>query len=118
MPAVSLALGVLITSRSETFVGDLTRVLFGELLGVNRNDATPVAAPADNVPVARAVPANASPNEIPVRRAEAARPDADVPVRRAEPVQREGSAARQDPVVPLQPFAADEPTAVPATPDQ
>jgi ABC-type Mn2+/Zn2+ transport system permease subunit len=33
-----LALGVLITSRSETFVGDLTRVLFGELLGVNRND--------------------------------------------------------------------------------
>jgi hypothetical protein len=85
---------------------------------VERNDTTPAAAPAGNVPVARAVPANAPPNEIPVRRAEAARPDADVPVRRAEPVQREGSAARQDPVVPLQPFAADEPTAVPATPDQ
>jgi len=33
-----LALGVIITSRSETFVGDLTRVLFGELLGVNADD--------------------------------------------------------------------------------
>ena len=33
-----LALGVIITSRSDTFVGDLTRVLFGELLGVNRDD--------------------------------------------------------------------------------
>jgi ABC-type Mn2+/Zn2+ transport system permease subunit len=33
-----LALGVVITSRSESFVGDLTRVLFGELLGVNRGD--------------------------------------------------------------------------------
>jgi hypothetical protein len=85
---------------------------------VNRNEAAPAADPADNVPVARAVPANASPNEIPVRRAEAARPDDAVPVRRAEPVRREGSTARQDPVVPLQPFAADEPASVPATPDQ
>jgi hypothetical protein len=85
---------------------------------VNRNEAAPAADPADNVPVARAVPANASPNEIPVRRAEAARPDDAVPVRRAEPVRREGSTARQDPVVPLQPFATDEPAAVPATPDQ
>lgn len=33
-----LALGVIITSRSETFVGDLTRVLFGELLGVSAGD--------------------------------------------------------------------------------
>jgi ABC-type Mn2+/Zn2+ transport system permease subunit len=33
-----LALGVAITSRSESFVGDLTRVLFGELLGVNGAD--------------------------------------------------------------------------------
>ena len=33
-----LALGVIITSRSDTFVGDLTRVLFGELLGVDAND--------------------------------------------------------------------------------
>ena len=33
-----LALGVIITSRSETFVGDLTRVLFGELLGVSGGD--------------------------------------------------------------------------------
>jgi ABC-type Mn2+/Zn2+ transport system permease subunit len=33
-----LALGVIITSRSRTFVGDLSRILFGELLGVNAND--------------------------------------------------------------------------------
>lgn len=33
-----LALGVMITSRSRTFVGDLSRILFGELLGVNGND--------------------------------------------------------------------------------
>lgn len=30
-----LALGVMITSRSRSFVGDLTRILFGELLGVS-----------------------------------------------------------------------------------
>lgn len=30
-----LALGVIITSRSESFVGDITRILFGELLGVS-----------------------------------------------------------------------------------
>jgi len=30
-----LALGVTITSRSRSFVGDLTRILFGELLGVS-----------------------------------------------------------------------------------
>lgn len=29
-----LALGVMITSRSQSFTGDLTRILFGELLGV------------------------------------------------------------------------------------
>lgn len=29
-----LALGVIITSRSRSFVGDITRILFGELLGV------------------------------------------------------------------------------------
>ena len=33
-----LALGVIITSRSDAFVGDLTRILFGELLGVSRSD--------------------------------------------------------------------------------
>ena len=33
-----LALGVMITSRSRTFVGDLSRILFGELLGVNSGD--------------------------------------------------------------------------------
>jgi ABC-type Mn2+/Zn2+ transport system permease subunit len=33
-----LALGVMITSRSSTFVGDLSRILFGELLGVNYGD--------------------------------------------------------------------------------
>lgn len=33
-----LALGVMITSRSETFVGDITRVLFGQLLGVRAGD--------------------------------------------------------------------------------
>mgnify|MGYP006271835329 FL=1 len=33
-----LALGVMITSRSRTFVGDLSRILFGELLGVNYGD--------------------------------------------------------------------------------
>jgi len=31
-----LALGVAITSRSESFTGDLTRILFGELLGATR----------------------------------------------------------------------------------
>ena len=30
-----LSLGVIITSRSATFVGDITRILFGELLGIN-----------------------------------------------------------------------------------
>jgi len=30
-----LALGVIMTSRSESFAGDLTRILFGELLGAN-----------------------------------------------------------------------------------
>jgi ABC-type Mn2+/Zn2+ transport system permease subunit len=30
-----LALGVIITSRSRSFVGDITRILFGELLGVS-----------------------------------------------------------------------------------
>jgi ABC-type Mn2+/Zn2+ transport system permease subunit len=33
-----LALGVMITSRSRTFVGDLSRILFGELLGVTSGD--------------------------------------------------------------------------------
>jgi len=33
-----LALGVIITSRSDAFVGDLTRILFGELLGVSGAD--------------------------------------------------------------------------------
>ena len=33
-----LALGVMITSRSRSFVGDLSRILFGELLGVNTGD--------------------------------------------------------------------------------
>lgn len=33
-----LALGVIITSRSTAFVGDLTRILFGELLGVRATD--------------------------------------------------------------------------------
>lgn len=33
-----LALGVIITSRSESFVGDITRILFGELLGVAPRD--------------------------------------------------------------------------------
>ena len=33
-----LALGVIITSRSRSFVGDITRILFGELLGVTTSD--------------------------------------------------------------------------------
>jgi ABC-type Mn2+/Zn2+ transport system permease subunit len=33
-----LALGVMITSRSRSFTGDLTRILFGELLGVDRSE--------------------------------------------------------------------------------
>ena len=33
-----LALGVIVTSRSESFVGDITRILFGELLGVAPRD--------------------------------------------------------------------------------
>lgn len=33
-----LSLGVIITSRSTSFVGDLTRILFGELLGVDTTD--------------------------------------------------------------------------------
>lgn len=33
-----LSLGVIITSRSTSFVGDITRILFGELLGVNTTD--------------------------------------------------------------------------------
>lgn len=33
-----LALGVIITSRSTSFVGDITRILFGELLGVTAAD--------------------------------------------------------------------------------
>ena len=33
-----LALGVMITSRSDSFTGDLTRVLFGELLGIDRQE--------------------------------------------------------------------------------
>jgi len=33
-----LSLGVVITSRSTSFVGDLTRILFGELLGITTTD--------------------------------------------------------------------------------
>jgi ABC-type Mn2+/Zn2+ transport system permease subunit len=33
-----LALGVMITSRSTSFVGDLARILFGELLGITSTD--------------------------------------------------------------------------------
>ncbi len=33
-----LALGVVIVSRSETFTGDLTRILFGDILGVSWGD--------------------------------------------------------------------------------
>ena len=33
-----LSLGVIITSRSDEFVGDLTRILFGQLLGVSSAD--------------------------------------------------------------------------------
>lgn len=33
-----LSLGVIITSRSTSFVGDITRILFGELLGVDATD--------------------------------------------------------------------------------
>jgi ABC-type Mn2+/Zn2+ transport system permease subunit len=33
-----LSLGVVITSRSTSFVGDLARILFGELLGITTND--------------------------------------------------------------------------------
>ncbi len=35
-----LALGVMITSRSQSFSGDLTRILFGELLGVTWSQLT------------------------------------------------------------------------------
>ena len=33
-----LSLGVIITSRSTSFVGDITRILFGELLGIDGSD--------------------------------------------------------------------------------
>ena len=33
-----LSLGVMITSRSSSFVGDLARILFGELLGITASD--------------------------------------------------------------------------------
>lgn len=33
-----LSLGVIITSRSTSFIGDITRILFGELLGVKSQD--------------------------------------------------------------------------------
>ena len=33
-----LSLGVMITSRSSSFVGDLARILFGELLGITQSD--------------------------------------------------------------------------------
>jgi ABC-type Mn2+/Zn2+ transport system permease subunit len=33
-----LSLGVIVTSRSTSFVGDITRILFGELLGVDATD--------------------------------------------------------------------------------
>lgn len=33
-----LALGVMITSRSRSFTGDLTRILFGDVLGVDRTE--------------------------------------------------------------------------------
>ncbi|MEY4401050.1 MAG: zinc transporter ZnuB [Actinomycetota bacterium] len=33
-----LSLGVIVTSRSASFVGDITRILFGELLGVTTGD--------------------------------------------------------------------------------
>jgi ABC-type Mn2+/Zn2+ transport system permease subunit len=33
-----LSLGVIITSRSTSFVGDLARILFGELLGITTTD--------------------------------------------------------------------------------
>lgn len=35
-----LALGVMITSRSSSFVGDLAHILFGELLGISTTDLT------------------------------------------------------------------------------
>ena len=35
-----LALGVMITSRSSSFVGDLAHILFGELLGITTTDLT------------------------------------------------------------------------------
>lgn len=41
-----LALGVMITSRSRTFTGDLTAILFGEILGVGRDDLLWQAAAA------------------------------------------------------------------------
>jgi ABC-type Mn2+/Zn2+ transport system permease subunit len=33
-----LALGVMIVSRSDSFNGDIVRILFGEILGIDRND--------------------------------------------------------------------------------
>jgi ABC-type Mn2+/Zn2+ transport system permease subunit len=39
-----LALGVVIVSRSQSFSGDLVRVLFGELLGISRTDIVVQAA--------------------------------------------------------------------------
>ncbi len=33
-----LALGVIVVSRSDSFTGDIVRILFGELLGVDRGD--------------------------------------------------------------------------------
>lgn len=39
-----LALGVIIVSRSDSFTGDIVRILFGEILGIDRGDIVLLAA--------------------------------------------------------------------------
>lgn len=41
-----LALGVIITSRSSSFTGDITRILFGEILGVSHSQLAGIAVVA------------------------------------------------------------------------
>jgi hypothetical protein len=77
---------------------------------VNRSQPSPPPAPATgaDIPVARAVPVDATMDELPVRRAEAVRPAPNAAP--AEPAPEDVPVRRAEPVVPLQPFdAADAP---------
>ncbi|MCU1345675.1 MAG: znuB [Acidimicrobiia bacterium] len=50
-----LALGVMIVSRSDSFNGDIVRILFGEILGIDRNDIWLLVAATVAVALAVAV---------------------------------------------------------------